>query len=244
MPRHEDEEFLLLEQVNHDGYLSSLSPLLTLRYNEISGTTVKNYGSLGAAQDGAWTAGAGAQGQASPLGQNQAYDHDGLNSKVTVPATAAINNLTALTYGIFFKADTFGELSLGGFFLDTAENRQFRFNTSGAIRGILTATGAANSISANSFVSTGVWTYLLMTYDDAGERKMRFYKGVSGVLTEATYTTHTAASGTLGNGGGDLVVGNAAGQNVTFDGLISRAFVLGRMLPLDLMSKLMEALAA
>lgn len=211
----------------------TVAPLLWARFTETSGSIVRNYGKLGEAQNGVWTLGAGALGQTGYFGVNHAADFDGLVSKVSIPAIAAINALTKLTYGILFKADTFGELNLGGLILDTGENRQVRFNTNGAVRAILAASGQANSVTANSFVSTGVWTYLFMTYDDSGDRKIRLYKLVSGVLTEASYTTQTAATGTLANGVGDLVMGNAAAQHITFDGLIDDVFVDDRVYTSD-----------
>lgn len=44
-------------------YIAGLAPLIWLRFNEISGTTVLNWGTGGSTFDGVWTPGSGAQGQ-------------------------------------------------------------------------------------------------------------------------------------------------------------------------------------
>lgn len=56
------------------------------------------------------------------------------------------------------------------------------------------------------------------------------YKVVGGTLTEATYATQTAATGTLGNGAGVQVIGNSPSQVNSFDGLIDEAFIVGSVL--------------
>jgi hypothetical protein len=214
-------------------YIASLAPLLWLKHTETSGTTVENYGSLGDAADGTWTPGAGALGQTGlgNGGANEAYDYDGANSKTTVPAQTGINNLTALTYGILLKADSPGETNVGQFFGDQFNNRIWGINSASyPLSMTVQATGAAVSTTNNGFIAVSTPTYLFATYDDAGDRKIRMYKVVGGALTEATYATQTAATGTLGNGSGTQIIGNTANQAASFDGLIDEAFMKGSVL--------------
>lgn len=213
-------------------YIASLSPLLWLKYNETSGTTVENYGSLGDTADGVWTPGAGALGQTGlgNGGANEAYDYDGASSKTTVPALTGINNLTAFTYAILMQALSPGELNQGRFFGETGF-RYWRIDAADySLRMLVDATSSAISLTTAGFIAETIPTYLFATYDNAGDRKVHIYKVVGGVLTEATYAIQDAATGTLLNGVGALDIGSNFLQNVTFDGMIDEVLIVGSVL--------------
>lgn len=215
-----------------------IRPLVWYRHRETSGTVVANSGTLGNTLDGVWTAGAGAVGQTGKLGFNEAYDYDGAASLTTIAANASLQNITAMTMAILCKPDSPGESNVGTF---SADNRH-QFRISGLnfpLRCfIVSSATAANSVTPDAFVASGVWHWVFCTFDNAGDRLIRFYKGVGGVLTEATYNTQTAMTGTLNNGGGGYIIGNISTAAQTFDGLIDEYFVKDRVLTLAEMQQI------
>lgn len=210
--------------VTLDQLISASAPLLDLKHNETSGTTVRNTGTLAATADGVWTAGAGALGQTGNQSKaNEAYDYDGAASLTTVPAVASLYASTALTLLILCKPDTAGEGNAGT--PSSSGRHQWRIPSTVNLPSRLFITSdatAGNSVTADTFVATGVWQMFIATFDNAGDRKIRIYKGVGGVLTEATYGTQTAMTGTLNVASSTQVVGNVAAATQTFDGLIDR----------------------
>lgn len=209
--------------------MAAQNPLLWYKLNETSGTTVINYGSAGASANGTWTAGAGALGQAGKLGANEAYDFDALASKIVIPDIAAIQALATYTIMGLCKADGAGENNAGTVLhLGASAGMGFRRSTLAWSMGFDTDGTDATSTSNSGFVANDVWLALFGTFDNAGDRTARIYKGSGGVVTEATYATQTAASGTrvapLG-----AVIGNFSDVR-TWDGLIDEVVVFNRVL--------------
>lgn len=214
--------------LSYASYIASLAPVLWLRLRETSGTNAANSGSLGAAADGTWTPGAGAVGQTGQLGANEAYDFDGAASDILIPDATAINNVAVVTYATLFKADGAGENNIGMFY--SSSTRQFRINSSSfPVRMFISGTANANSVTNNSFISTGAYHWIFATFDNTGDRKVRLYKGISGAVTEATYTTQDAMTGPIVNTATHHV-GNNAAANGTFDGLIDESLIFDRVL--------------
>lgn len=210
---------------------SSISPLLWHRFRETSGTAVANSGSLGSAVDGVWTAGTGAVGQTGKLGLNEAYDLDGADSRDTIASNVTLQTLAVFTIVCLCKPDTTGELNVGTLSSDT--RHQFRINGVNLnMRGFVTSNAtAANTVTADGFVATGVWQTFFLTFDNAGDRRIRIYKAVDGVLTEASYTTQTAMTGTIADSSGNpFVIGGLSTGAQCFDGLIDEYFVVNRVL--------------
>lgn len=210
---------------------NTLAPVLWYRLRETSGTAAANSGSAGAAVNGVWTAGAGAIGQTGKLGANEAYDFDGLVSKIVIPSDAAIQALATYTIIGLVRADGFGESSAGTILhLGAASTMDFRLSGAGGIfrMGFDTDTTDASSVSAGGFFATGAWAAMFGTFDNAGDRKARIYKGLAGAVTEASYTTQTAATGTRVAPVG-AVIGNF-GDVRTWDGQIDELIVCNRVL--------------
>lgn len=209
-------------------YVASLAPLLWLRLRETSGTTAANSGSLGAAQNGVNTD--VTVGQTGQLGANEAADLNGTTSKIQVPATASLN-LNAWTYACLVKADTAGESSQGNFFAyDVAGNFAAKFNSALTALRCAWGTGTFSVSVTTTGLTAGTWAWVFFTFDFAGDKKIRIYTGVAGVLAEKAYSsqTDTAAVPTLT--GQSLIVGNTSNQVFTFDGLYDEFLVKDRVL--------------
>lgn len=215
--------------LTYANYIASLAPLLWLRLRETSGTTVTNSGSV--ALNGTWTAGAGALGQTGKLGINEAYDFDGANSKIVLADNAAIQALATYTIVALCNADGAGESSAGTILhLGAGVSGGFRrTGTSNAwVMNFDTDGTDANSTTNVDFAPDGVWLCMFGTFDNAGDRTARIYKGVSGAVAEATYATQTPATGTRVTPIG-AVIGNFADVR-TWDGLIDEVLIFNRIL--------------
>lgn len=206
-------------------YDAALGWNLSYRFNEVSGTTVVNYGSLGSG-DGTWTPGAGAQGQTGQLGANQAYLYDALDSVVTGPTSAVINNASAFTYLFLVRLASTGENNAGYLVSDANQLRilsianvasPFRINA----QVVAASTNATCTTATGQGTAVNTWTTVALTYDDAGDRKPHIYFGTAASeLAEATYSSQVAAVGTLSNAVGALRIGNRPDSSRTMDGLL------------------------
>lgn len=218
--------------LSYDELVASFLPPFWYKFKETSGTTVLNYGTAGAAANGVWTAGAGALGQTGKLGANEAYDNDGLVSKIVIPDIAAIQALATYTIIGLCKADAAGENNAGTIlhlgvgaaaaFRRTGVNNQWNmgFDTD--------TTDAVTSTEVN-FAPDATWLAMFGTYDNAGDRKCRIYKGVGGAVVESNYAGgQTAATGTRVTPNG-ATIGNYTDVR-TFDGLIDEVIVCDRVL--------------
>lgn len=224
-----------LSSVTYAAYVASLAPLLWRKFNEASGTTVINYGSLGSG-NATWTPGVGAVGQTGQLGTQHAYLYDALDSITTGPTSTSINNATAITHAVLLKIATAGEANLGYITTDNGQNRSFSiasgvtpFRLSWAV---WCTSGFAQVItSAGQGIDANTWTWLFTTFDNAdGVRKCHIYKGLSSAVAELTYATDTAAPGALSNASGALEIGNRAAADRALDGYIDEHLFWNRAL--------------
>ncbi len=84
-------------------------------------------------------------------------------------------------------------------------------------------------------ISLDTWHSIVLTYDDAGDRKAHIY--VDG--SEISYDTDVAATGTNGtDAGGVLIVGNNGDSGRTFDGELAEAAIWDRVLTAGEISQL------
>lgn len=209
---------------------ASLNPLLWYKFNEPSGTTVINYGSLGSGQNGTYSNATLAQ--TGQLGAGQAALWNGITTYVQVPATAALETPTARTWCFLHNPTSGGEGNNGRLYnWANAGNALFQTNVNKVLYALIaTSATTATSLTPSNFITLSAWQWSFITYDDAGDRKIRFYKGVSGAVTEATYSTQTAATGTLAATGGDLFIGNRQLADQTYDGLIDEVIMCNSIL--------------
>lgn len=201
--------------------LNSLGFSVLFHFNELSGTVVQNYGTLGAALNGTWSPAAGALGQVGRLGPNEAYLYDGANSIVSFPANAAINALSAATYMFLINPTTAGEVNNARLFETAVDTELYTINSVNLdLRMFVPGTGAITTITNNGFISLSTWSLLFYSYAFNGDFKGRIYKNSSDNVVEATYATQTAGSGTKTNTAVTKNVGNAGALSRTFNGLI------------------------
>jgi hypothetical protein len=214
-----------------------------LRFNEITGTAVINYGTGGATFDGVWTPGSGAQGQTGALGPNEAYNFQ-TGSVVTIPISGVLASARAFTEIYVVKPVTAGPGGIGMFsFFGGAT--EFRFN--GALTSLIAQVDIAGT-DVQSVTTTGLQgsqnALLAKTFDYDGDKLIRLYKGQSQTLTEYAYSTQTPGGG----GGfltrsGNLYIGNNAANGRIQDGLIDEYLYVPSIVPfatLELMTKLIN----
>ncbi len=220
-------------------YVASLSPLLWEEYIETSGTTIINHGSLGAAQDGTWTPGTGALAQTGQLGAGQAASWDGLDTRVVVPATASLDGISKYTFAFLCKPATLGESAGGIFYSFGNSSTEGNLIATNSVRCFQQSTVSAQSLTSGiTFITLGSWQWIFFQYDDTTDRKLHIFKGIGGAVTEAAYTTQTAATGTLVNTGQPLYIGNRALIDRTWSGLFDEVVMFNSILSSDQMLQL------
>lgn len=227
---------LLLGGGRYAAAVRALNPLLWLRFNEIGGAAALNFGSLGAALNGA-VSGATTLGQSGQPGLNEAYDLDGATSLVSVNQLGALS-LPAFTFAILCRPDSAGEGDAGRFYdFGTTSLRFAGFSGTSGPQTRIRAIVAASTASADTFttytITPGAWAWFFITYNDAGDRLARVYR--NGV--EMSYSTQTAASGTLTTYPTQAFqIGNRGLLDATFDGRIDEALKFSRVLtPAEMM---------
>lgn len=172
-----------------------------------------------------------------------ALEYDGLSWRATVAPSPTINNLSAFTYAAWiFPTGSIGSKKGRIFAKESAPNGfddiYFMINTDGTpcpcfIEAELydTAGNATNSKSVTS-LQLNWWSHVALTYNDAGDRKLRLY--VNG--SEVTYQGGAPGSvtGTLKTTSNNLIIGNRAPGIATGDrgflGKIDEAKIYNRAL--------------
>lgn len=210
-------------------YIAASFPALWYGFTEASGIVLDNAGSLGAAQDAAWTPGAGALAQAGALGAGHAARFDGAASVVTVPA-GAHGNYPAHTIAALVQMDTAGEGNTGELAILGTGVIQMQFgNSMNAIFAYRGMSSGNASLTGTLNISTG-WNWLFFTFDSGGDKKPYLYKGVNGALVTAT-GAQTAGDGSLTNGSLlALYIGNNSGGSKTLNGLLDEWLMWNRVL--------------
>jgi hypothetical protein len=220
-------------------YIASLNPLLWHKHNDPSGTTGTNSGSLGSGQNGTYSNATLAQ--AGQLGAGEAVSWNGTTTFMSVPNSASVDGIATFTWAFLHNLSSAGEGTLSRLYCwGDSGSALLSMNTAQVVAGV-PATGAASSV-ANSFFTFGAWQWTFMTYDDTGDRRIRLYKGLAGgSLTELTYGTQTAATGTLTVTGSTLYIGNRANNDRTIAGLVDEDMFFNKLLTTDQMTEIMRA---
>lgn len=209
--------------------ITSLAPLVWLKFNETSGTTIVNYGSIGAACNAAWTADVGALGQTGQLGANQAYDFDGANSIAQITNNAGINGLANFTYLFLAKADTVGEGTAGTLYnWGSGNSHELRFNPPGKLIAHVDydVTDAAQQTNADIPLTTWLW---FGSRHNSTTKKTKLYMTAPGatIVSEPYGGADTTGANSVVTQVADLFIGNRSGQNRTWDGLIDEFLIFG-----------------
>jgi hypothetical protein len=214
-------KIVVLGGANYLSYVRALAPALWYRLNEPSGVAAINSGSLGATYNGVYTACTLAQ--AGKVGSGSAVLFDGANSKIAVPAGFGSDSSV---YAYLFNASGYGEGGAGAFHVLSGVAQQFQRYSATHYRGAEATDGVVGSSVSIVAGSTNVWRWLFRVYDNAGDRKIHFYVGAGGAVSELAYGTQTAATGTLNSKAtATLTIGNETGQTWTFAGLIDEVLM-------------------
>lgn len=197
-------------------YLQTLGAVLILD-GTLNGSNIKNLGSAGAALDGIPTA---------IMIDANGMNFNGTNSLIAVPSNATLQAWTPGTFVGGFRARSAGEGGAGILYCWGNTINELRLGGAGsptAIDSFITREDTS-STDARGDTTTGLmvdeWMCIFRTYDDAGDRKSRVYKGVDNTVSMLDDATFQAATGTLLAKSGDFNIGNRTLQDRTFDGLI------------------------
>jgi len=215
-------------------YVSSLRPYLWYQFNELSGTTVVNYGSGGSGFNGTFTPGLGAVGQIGQFGLNSAYSYDGLDTRINTPNSANYANVSAFTVIALVNPTNSGESNLGAIYcFGNTNNRSLYSGASNlfSMRKITSGTNPQVITNAGQVPTNGVWQLVICKYNDLTDRKCHIYKGYKGQLTEFTYGTNTSGTGTLSSETNSLNIGNNSTSAFTWDGLFGNFLWINEDVP-------------
>src|SRR3989344_5667051 len=136
----------------------------------------------------------------------KALSFDGLGSYVSAGSPASLDDLAEISWSYWIRPTALPASYAK--IIDKSWKRD-RINSDGTFQVDIT-TDTTSASSKISGISTGTWQHIAMTYSNSGDRKIRIYK--NGV--EQTYTTQTAATGTLSSeAGNNLLIGNDGGAN-------------------------------
>lgn len=219
--------------ITYDAYVASLAPLLWYKFNEPSGTTVTNYGSLGSAVNGTFTPGSGAVAQTGQLGASEAYDWDGTASLVTVAYNAGMDSLTTFTVAALIRADGAGEGTVGTIYTWGNLNTTASLRFVGASRALIFIhrynTTVMQTVTSTA-LSTGQWYWVFAEYDEGGDRRGDIYLSSGGVAVEASYASQQASVGTVVTNGVSPIIGNLAVGSNTWDGQQDEIMWIPRLL--------------
>lgn len=203
-------------------YIAGLTPLFWMD-GTMNGAAIKNLGSLGATQDGTPTA--------------ITVDSNGMNfnattSVIQVTRSGSMDGITKMGWAFMVRPTSVGENSSGVLYryANTAAAGVLN-NINRALDMSVAATGNARSLTDNNFLpaynTVPYWVFL--EYENDTDRLIRIYKGLSGAITEATYATQTAATGTLTpNNSTPLNIGNRSVGDNTYDGWMRQVIFLPR----------------
>jgi hypothetical protein len=216
------------------------------KFNETSGTTIFNHGTVGAALDALWIPGAGgALGATGLLGAGHAVNLDGAESVIQMPQHAYFNS-PASTQVFLMKMRTSGEAGEGYLFQAVRGPVATTFfkTTLAEIRSV--ADTDAVDGDATTITTAGIdanWVVLFRTYDDAGDRKVHLYVGNAAGLVELPTSTQTAAIGTLRPINADVFLGgNSATPSRGCNGLMDEYVGLNVVLSLPEMLEVVSTL--
>jgi len=213
-----------------------LAPLW-LRMTESAGGTADNVGGSGATLDGTITG--CTLNQTGVFGTGEAFAWDTAGDLISVPNHADIQE-TAFTIGVLVNPDAADATARRLFDYDGKRYAYFGANTLAVDCIVDTDTTDARSLTTNKLTS-GQWTWVFITYNNSGDRKIRIYFGVAGVVTEATYTIQTAGTGTISTPTNPFIIGNRGAGDRMFQGSMDEAFFVNRVLTSDQMSAIAAA---
>ena len=124
-------------------------------------------------------------------GSQSALSFDGVNDSLIITQSSSINNLNNLTYEGWIWWNSSDESSFKHIFTK-GWSKYFRINNQ-RITGAIDTNGTDAASTASTVFPSKQWVHLAITYNDSGDRKIRYYQNG----TEVSYSTQTAATGSL-----------------------------------------------
>lgn len=211
--------------------------LLWYRFNELAGNAI-NYGALGTAFNGTITG--PIRGQTGQLGPNEAFLFDGANDFVSAPASALHGNLNTFTRFLLFNPSGTGAGNSGRLYSYGTSDTRLSFDGTANRRLLADQDGTTDAISnTNNVLTLSSWYSVFVTYDDAGDRKLRLYYGKNGVVTEASYSSQVAMTGVITSQAASALFFGARGvPDQGYAGLIDEAGVVNKVWPITTMQTL------
>lgn len=153
-----------------------------------------------------------------------ALDFDGTDDKIDCGSDFI--GATALTITAWVNLTSFGENNLG--FIVANDKVLFRVNTTNDLLQF-SSDNATLISSANNSISTGLWQFVCATRDTSGVANLY----INGILSgTANQNSGTPAGGT------NVLIGNRALDDRTFDGLIDNLMIFDEVLTLKEMDYL------
>jgi 6,7-dimethyl-8-ribityllumazine synthase len=161
---------------------------------------------------------------------------DGVGNFVDIGSPPALNGLTSFTWAAWVYVSGQHGRSTGpaierGAGSDVA--RTLTFGSTGGsamlqVRASVKAGTSASTVSVTNTYAVGVWMHFAITYDDAGERRIRIYKNGS----EVSYAQQIPAAGALAaDAPYTMAIGATAGlPYYAFNGMIDDVRIYNRVL--------------
>jgi hypothetical protein len=160
---------------------------------------------------------------------SNALQFDGSSSRVTVPGSPTINNLSAFTYAAWIYPTGAGGGGYGRIFAKESSTGfdDFYFLGNTAIEADINNTvGTQFAARAAATLAWNAWSHVAVTYNDSGDRKLHLYLNGS----EVAYSQQAVTSGTLRTTSNTLMTGNRIAGDRAFQGKIDDARVYNRAL--------------
>lgn len=194
-----------------------------------SGTKEPNRGAGGAALD--MTILSATLGQTGKLGVNEAALCDALNTRYQTPNNAALAALMTFEYLYLVNPSSAGELDAGVFHFwgpnGANEGLTLRFHSASRnLNATAWNTTPSNFSSVTTTVASLAWQIIFASYANAGDRKPHVLIGIGGAVTECSYSSNPALTGTYRTPAQALNLFNDSAQALTFAGLADEALVV------------------
>lgn len=175
----------------------------------------------------------------STLGGEAALLWDGADDLMTIANDAAFADLEAWTIFAHLQASGPGELNVPRIWQYNGEQYYARLNASYTSTVVIDGSTGDATTTTTTTLTVDTQESLFYTLDAAGDKKAHIYWSEAGALVaEMAYSANTAFTGNLVKPSVDLLLGNLAGLNTTFDGFMKAFIIFPKVLSLSEMQML------
>ncbi|RPI60641.1 MAG: LamG domain-containing protein, partial [Ignavibacteriales bacterium] len=162
-----------------------------------------------------------------------AYDFDGIDDSINAGSDASIDNLLTFTWSAWIYPTSWGENNYGRILGKNTnsgyEKALFFYNSAGqqTIEASFFDESIRESRANPNSISLNQWQNVVATFDNTADRRFHIY--INGV--EVSYSMFPALTGiAFDDSSYNLIIGNRANADRTFDGLIDEVAIWGRVL--------------